>query len=196
VLLDAEGYVKITDFGLSKENMIENSAFSFCGTPEYLAPEIIKKAGHGKAVDWWSLGTLIFEMLTGLPPFYTKDRERLFNNIQFSDIKYPDYLSPSARNLISGLLVKDPDLRLGSGASGSQSIKQHSWFGGLDWSALLNKSIPAPFVPTLSGNMTNNFEPEFTKKPAVDSAKREAKLAGSLTYEDFSFVGGGFDLGK
>lgn len=100
-MIDLEGYIKITDFGLSKENIKDNSsAHSFCGTPEYLAPEILKRVGHGKAVDWWSLGSIIYEMTTGLPPFYTKDREKLFYNIKFSELKYPSYLSDVLKDLL------------------------------------------------------------------------------------------------
>jgi len=101
VLIDRDGYIKITDFGLSKQGIIDNhSANSFCGTPEYLAPEVIDNLGHGKAVDWWSLGAIIFEMLTGLPPFYSKDRDKLFKNIKAGAIKYPNYLSKDALSLL------------------------------------------------------------------------------------------------
>lgn len=101
VLIDKEGYVKITDFGLSKQNILDNhSANSFCGTPEYLAPEIIDNLGHGKAVDWWSLGAIVYEMLTGLPPFYSKDRDKLFKNIKTGNLKYPPYLSKESISLL------------------------------------------------------------------------------------------------
>merc|ERR1712187_250601 len=90
ILLDADGHVKLTDFGLSKEGIQDNfSAKSMCGTPEYLAPEILDKEGHGKAVDWYSLGALMFEMLTGLPPYYTKDRDKLFERIRCGELAYP-----------------------------------------------------------------------------------------------------------
>ena len=124
VLIDKEGYVKITDFGLSKQNILDNhSANSFCGTPEYLAPEIIDNLGHGKAVDWWSLGAIVYEMLTGLPPFYSKDRDKLFKNIKTGNLKFPPYLSKEAVCLLQSLFVKDPDCRLGSGAKGLEDIK-------------------------------------------------------------------------
>ena len=92
VLINKDGYIKLTDFGLSKENISDNvSAKSFCGTPEYLAPEIIEGKGHGQAVDWWSLGSILYEMLTGLPPFYSKDREKLFQTIKTGEVKFYKY---------------------------------------------------------------------------------------------------------
>lgn len=186
-MIDAEGYAKITDFGLSKEDIQgNNGAFSFCGTPEYLAPEILAKTGHGKAVDWWSLGALIYEMLTGLPPFYTKDRERLFNNIQFGDITYPDYLSQDVRTLLSGLFQKNPDMRLGSGPNDSRDIKSAAWFRDIDWDAIHRKEIRPFFVPNTT-NPCAYFEREFLNIPANDSASREANLASSPTYGDWSF---------
>lgn len=92
VLLDAQGYIKITDFGLSKMFVVQNDALSICGTPEYLAPEILYKEGHGKPVDWWCLGSIIFEMVTGLPPFYCKSRNELFDKIKFENPTIPPYV--------------------------------------------------------------------------------------------------------
>ena len=101
VLIDSDGYIKITDFGLSKENITQsNSANSFCGTPEYLAPEILNRIGHGKPVDWWSLGAIIFEMLTGLPPFYSQNQETLFQNIRLGELHYPAYISSLCKDLL------------------------------------------------------------------------------------------------
>ena len=113
VLLDAKGHIRLTDFGLSKEGISSSSsgANSFCGTPEYLAPEILNRQGHGRAVDWWSLGALLYEMLTGLPPFYCKDREKLFDKIKRGDLDYPRYLSQKAELLLRGLLRFEPQSR-------------------------------------------------------------------------------------
>ncbi|CAJ1353130.1 unnamed protein product, partial [Effrenium voratum] len=117
ILLDADGHVKLTDFGLSKEGIQDNfSARSMCGTPEYLAPEILDKRGHGKAVDWYSLGALMYEMLTGLPPFYTRDREKLFERIRRGELTYPSYITSIAKNLLQQLLAGDPAKRLGGNA--------------------------------------------------------------------------------
>merc|ERR1712093_665410 len=124
VLLDSDGHVKITDFGLSKEGISDNvGAKSMCGTPEYLAPEILDKKGHGKAVDWYSLGALMYEMLTGLPPFYTRDREKLFERIRRGELQYPTYVTPVAKTILQSLLQRDPDRRLGGGPGDAEDVK-------------------------------------------------------------------------
>ena len=117
VLVGKDGYAKLTDFGLAKENIAGNSdTKSLCGTAEYLSPEILMRQGHGKSSDWWSFGAIIYEMLCGLPPFYSKDREKLYKNIKYSDprLDFP-FLSESARDIMIKLLDKDPNKRLGSG---------------------------------------------------------------------------------
>jgi len=109
VLVDKDGYLKLTDFGLSKQDIFDNfSAMSFCGTPEYLAPETIDNKGHGKAVDWWSLGAITYEILVGIPPFYSKDRDKMFKNIQNVNVKYPSYLSKESIDFmkVKSLTVK------------------------------------------------------------------------------------------
>jgi len=116
VLIDAIGYLRITDFGLSKMKIInDNEAFSICGTPEYLAPEILLKQGHGKPVDWWTFGCILYEMLTGYPPFYDKNRNELFSKIKNHAIKLPQNISPALKDLMTKLFIKDPRVRLGSG---------------------------------------------------------------------------------
>ena len=125
VLLDARGHVRLTDFGLSKEGVTLHAkgAHSFCGTPEYLAPEILARRGHGRAVDWWSLGALLYEMLTGLPPFYSRDREKLFEGIKHGELGYPGHLSPDAKAILRALLERDPARRLGSGPGDADEIR-------------------------------------------------------------------------
>jgi serine/threonine protein kinase len=165
-LIDSEGYAKITDFGLSKENIVDNtSAHSFCGTPEYLAPEILARTGHGKPVDWWSLGALIFEMLTGLPPFFTKDRERLFQNIMRSELSYPPYISPVCRGLLTQLFIKDPSQRLGN--AGAHELKAHPFFATVDWDGLHAKQVRPPFTPLLDGPTDTKYVDDVTFKSGV-----------------------------
>jgi len=179
VLIDRDGYAKLTDFGLSKENILNNHmAKSFCGTPEYLAPEVLLRNGHGKAVDWWSLGALIYEMLTGLPPFYTSEvcvngqfnRELLFNNIKGAELKYPRYLNPVVVDLLKGFFIRDPDARLGGSPRDAEEIKEHEWFEDVNWNDLLQKKILPPFRPELSSPTdTRHFDKEFTEHNFMDS---------------------------
>lgn len=112
VLLDENGHIKLADFGLSREGITESTsgATSFCGTPEYLAPEVLERRPYGKAVDWWSMGMLLYEMLTGLPPFYSRNRQELFANIRGATLTFPRYVSEPARSLISGLLNRNPEV--------------------------------------------------------------------------------------
>eukprot|EP00820_Chromera_velia_P028903 Cvel_11978.t1-p1 / transcript=Cvel_11978.t1 / gene=Cvel_11978 / organism=Chromera_velia_CCMP2878 / gene_product=RAC-beta serine/threonine-protein kinase A, putative / transcript_product=RAC-beta serine/threonine-protein kinase A, putative / location=Cvel_scaffold768:16140-17414(-) / protein_length=425 / sequence_SO=supercontig / SO=protein_coding / is_pseudo=false len=189
VLLDAEGHVRLTDFGLSKEGIEDNfSARSLCGTPEYLAPEILNQVGHGKAVDWWSLGALIYEMLTGLPPFYTRDREKLFENIRHGELKYPPFVSPVAKSLLQGLFHRDPAKRLGGGPRDAEEIKCHPFFASLDWHAAAQRRLQPPFKPSISSNTdTQYFDKEFVNLPVINSEVPENPLSTAMA----SSQGGG-----
>lgn len=168
VLLDSRGHVRLTDFGLSKEGITNSSsgANSFCGTPEYLAPEILNRQGHGRAVDWWSLGALLYEMLTGLPPFYCRDREKLFEKIRKGTLEYPKYLSPRAQQLLRGLLTKDPRNRLGSGPNDANDIKSQAFFSEVNWDMLMKGDVAPPWDPQINGSLdTSQFDHEFTSMP-------------------------------
>jgi len=168
VLLSHLGHVKLTDFGLSKEGIEDNfSAKTMCGTPEYLAPEILDKKGHGKAVDWYSLGALLFEMLTGLPPYYTKDRTKLFERIRRAELKYPSHMSEIAVSLCSKLLEKDPAKRLGS--EDGAEIKAAPFFRDVDWVMVYQCQMPPPFKPDLKDGEVKYFEKEFVSQPVVNS---------------------------
>jgi len=166
VLLDQEGYIRITDFGLSKPGISGNKgANSVCGTPEYLAPEILFRWGHGKAVDWWTTGAILYEMVTGLPPFYSQNREELFERIKYHGMKYPNYLSKALIDLLEGFFKKEPNKRLGGGEFGADEIKCHPWFEGIDWDAHMRKEIQAPFIPNVQSDTdVSNFDPEFTEQ--------------------------------
>lgn len=190
VLLDAGGHVKLVDFGLSKDGVkaISGCTFSFCGTPEYLAPEIIEGVGHGTAVDWWSLGMLVFEMLTGLPPWYTKDRTKLFSSIISARLRFPDYVSPTARSFIQGLLTRSPMRRLG--ARGVDQVKSHPFFTVIDWGVLERMEVKAPFTPHLNTRSkdTRHFDPAVTALPLErqftdDKAEEDV----SVDFEGFKF---------
>ena len=194
VLVGKDGYAKLTDFGLAKENVAGNSdAKSLCGTAEYLSPEILMRQGHGKASDWWSFGAIIYEMLCGLPPFYSKDREKLYKNIKYSDprIDYP-FLSESARDLLVKLLDKDPNKRLGSGEKDAQSIKEHPWFDCINWEAIQEKKIPPPYKPQLDvPTDTKHFTQEFTQmklSPEDVKSLKDPSVAEGDKWGDFSYV--------
>lgn len=157
-MLGSDGYLKITDFGLSKPEITGcKRTYSVCGTPEYLAPEVLFKVGHGKPVDWWTLGALIFEMLTGFPPFYSPNREELLHRIKYGTVKIPSTLSPEVFSLLESLLRKDPERRLGSGLGGSEEIKRHRWFAEVDWDLLLKKQYSAPFTPRLRSEVDVSY---------------------------------------
>ena len=139
ILIAEDGYLKLTDFGLSKlleEN--EDKTKSICGTPDYLAPEMFTKQGYTKMVDWWALGVLIYEMLIGIPPFYSKSNLDLFYAIRNKSVKFPSYISKKAKNLIIKLLRKNPNERLGS-KNDSEEIKNHIWFSSINWDQLYYK---------------------------------------------------------
>ncbi len=142
VVLDAEGHAMLTDFGLSKEGVKDNvSAKSFCGSIAYLAPEILRRSGHGKSIDWYLLGLLIYEMLVGIPPYYSSNKDQLFKNIQSAPLKLPYTLSAEAKSLIVGLLNRNPTKRLGSGPGDGEEIKKHPWFKTMDWDVAMNRGL-------------------------------------------------------
>ncbi|XP_070299851.1 ribosomal protein S6 kinase alpha-4 [Salvelinus sp. IW2-2015] len=170
ILLDSEGHFVLTDFGLSKEFLEEEKerTYSFCGTIEYMAPEIIRgKSGHGKSVDWWSLGILMFELLTGASPF-TLEGERnsqseVSKRILHCEPPFPSMIGAVAQDLLRKLLVKDPHKRLGSGPRRAEDIKTHAFFKGLSWSDLAEKKVVSPFKPEIRSELdTGNFAEEFT----------------------------------
>jgi len=189
VLLDAEGHVCLTDFGLSKQNITgHSSTHSFCGTPAYLAPEVIRRNGHGKATDWWLYGSFIFEMLTGSPPFYNcNSQKQLFSNILTSKIYMPKYISKEAKSLLKGFLQRNPLKRLGS-SKDVDEIKEHVFFKGLDWKSLYRKEIPPPFKPKVTSyDDTRNFDKLFTSSP-ISRRLKESPSKSCLKFDSFSFV--------
>jgi len=157
LLFDASGYLKVCDFGFAKK--IIDRTWTLCGTPEYLAPEILSNKGHGLPVDWWAFGILIFEMLVGQPPFCADDPMDIYAKILKNRVTYPHSMSKAAKGLITLLLVTMPAQRLGSLKRGHRDIAAHPFFGKLDWAALLRKAEPAPFTPRIRNPTdTSNFE--------------------------------------
>ncbi|KAI3425001.1 hypothetical protein D9Q98_008382 [Chlorella vulgaris] len=198
VLLDGDGHVRITDFGLAKGNMSDSEhqrTNSFIGTMEYMAPEIIAGRGHGKAVDWWSVGVLLFEMLCGMPPFRAKGRQQLQKLITTAKFKLPSYLSSDVQNLVKGLLQKDASRRLGYGPSGSADVMRHAFFKTVDWKKLELRQVPCPFKPTIKSNESiENFDKIWTDLPPTDSpcvTPREASLQDHM-FEGFTYCSESF----
>lgn len=171
VLLDAEGHVRITDFGMCKEGVDEDHlASTFCGTPDYIAPEILREIPYGFTVDWWSLGVLVFEMLSGQPPFEADTEEDLFDSIMNDEVFYPAWLNKDSVAICKGLLIKDPVKRICSDYVKSESqIKALPFFKTIDWIALENKMIPPPFRPRVrSSRDFDNFDSMFiSEKPTL-----------------------------
>uniref|UniRef100_A0A8C8R795 RAC-alpha serine/threonine-protein kinase n=1 Tax=Pelusios castaneus TaxID=367368 RepID=A0A8C8R795_9SAUR len=164
LMLDKDGHIKITDFGLCKEGIKDGATMkTFCGTPEYLAPEVLEDNDYGRAVDWWGLGVVMYEMMCGRLPFYNQDHEKLFELILMEEIRFPRTLSPEAKSLLSGLLKKDPRQRLGGGPDDAKEIMQHKFFAGIVWQDVYEKKLVPPFKPQVTSETdTRYFDEEFT----------------------------------
>lgn len=156
LLLDSRGYLRLTDFGFAK--IVEDRTWTLCGTPEYLAPEIIQSDGHGKAADWWACGILCYEMLVGYPPFFDESPYGIYEKILKGRIYWPREMDPLSRELIKAFLHPDRSKRLGNMIGGPQDVLDHPWFRGVDWGALERHEIKAPIIPhVLSADDTRHF---------------------------------------
>uniref|UniRef100_A0A4X1V6A0 protein kinase C n=1 Tax=Sus scrofa TaxID=9823 RepID=A0A4X1V6A0_PIG len=195
LLLDTEGYVKIADFGLCKEGMgYGDRTSTFCGTPEFLAPEVLTDTSYTRAVDWWGLGVLLYEMLVGESPFPGDDEEEVFDSIVNDEVRYPRFLSAEAISIMRRLLRRNPERRLGSSERDAEDVKKQPFFRTLGWDALLARRLPPPFVPTLSGRTdVSNFDEEFTGESPTLSPPRDARpltATEQAAFRDFDFVAG------
>jgi len=157
IMIDASGYAKVVDFGFAK--VVHDKTYTLCGTPDYLAPEIITNKGHNLSADWWSFGVLIYEFLTGHAPFEAEDPMDIYNNILNESPKFPFMFNGIARVFITALLTRNPTRRLGSLGLGSLDILEHDFFTDISFSALDTQSLPPPFVPNISDPLDDsNFE--------------------------------------
>ncbi|XP_067126460.1 RAC serine/threonine-protein kinase [Centruroides vittatus] len=204
LLLDKDGHIKIADFGLCKEDISYGATTkTFCGTPEYLAPEVLEDTDYGLAVDWWGLGVVMYEMMCGRLPFYNRDHDILFELILVEEVKFPKSLTPDAKNLLSGLLIKDPKKRLGGGPDDAKEIMIHSFFRGMNWQDLLEKKVTPPFKPQVTSDTdTRYFDQEFTGE-SVELTPPDHGPLNSITeeleqpyFQQFSFHGSSSALGR
>jgi len=178
ILMDEDGYLQLADFGMAKYLKGDEKAHSFCGTPEYLSPEVITGEGHDKTADWWSFGILIYEMLCGIPPFYNENLERMYELIKFAELKFPKKIKTSAeaQDIITKLLDRNVTTRLGA-KNGLTEIKSHPFFSSIDFDLLLKKKINPPFVPEITDKYDiNNFDPEFTSEEIAQTFIPEKSL--------------------
>ncbi|XP_048352592.1 serine/threonine-protein kinase N2 isoform X3 [Sphaerodactylus townsendi] len=193
LLLDTEGFVKIADFGLCKEGMgFGDRTSTFCGTPEFLAPEVLTETSYTRAVDWWGLGVLIYEMLVGESPFPGDDEEEVFDSIVNDEVRYPRFLSTEAISIMRRLLRRNPERRLGAGEKDAEDVKKHHFFRLIEWNALLAKKVKPPFVPVIRGREdVSNFDDEFTSEAPILTPPREPRILSEDEQEmfrDFDYI--------
>eukprot|EP00917_Polyrhabdina_sp_WS-2016_P021973 GHVP01047593.1.p1 GENE.GHVP01047593.1~~GHVP01047593.1.p1 ORF type:complete len:276 (+),score=32.61 GHVP01047593.1:829-1656(+) len=169
ILLDLNGYLKVTDFGFAKK--LDNRTYSLCGTPEYLAPEIIQGQGYGKSCDWWSLGILIYELISGAPPFVEDNTAGMYEKILKGNISFSTkYFDLRSKDLVRRLLTPNPEARLGCMEGGAFDVKNHSWFQNVNWNDILHRRCEPPYLPRVTYKYdTSNFD----SYPESDDEKEE-----------------------
>ncbi|KAI1298499.1 Serine/threonine kinase [Mortierella claussenii] len=191
ILLALDGHIKIADYGLCKEDMYYGSTTNtFCGTPEFMAPEILSEQKYGRAVDWWAFGVLIYEMLLGQSPFNGNDEDEIFEAILEDEILYPINMSRDSVSILQKLLTRDPEKRLGSGKTDAEEIKRHPFFKGVNWQDILDKKVPPPFFPKVRGPTdTSNFDVEFTREiPVLTPVHSHLTANDQANFQGFSYV--------
>lgn len=190
ILLTLDGHVKVGDYGLCKEDMwYGNTTSTFCGTPEFMAPEILLEQRYGRAVDWWAFGILIYEMLLGQAPFRGDDEDEIFDAILEDEPLYPIHMPPDSVSILHKLLTRDPAHRLGAGPTDADEIKAHPFFRDVNWDDMLNKRVPPPFCPTLKNpSDTSWFDTEFTsEKPTLTPVHSVLSAQDQAEFKSFSW---------
>ncbi|KAG5645474.1 hypothetical protein DXG03_006019 [Asterophora parasitica] len=197
ILLTLDGHVKVADYGLCKEEMwYGNTTSTFCGTPEFMAPEILLEQRYGRAVDWWAFGVLTYEMLLGQSPFRGDDEDEIFDAILEDEPLYPITMPRDAVSILQKLLTRDPTRRLGSGKEDAEEIKRQPFFKDVNFDDVLNKRIPPPYFPTINGSAdTSNFDEEFTREqPTLTPVHGQLSSRDQSEFDGFSWVAGWADV--
>eukprot|EP00968_Pinguiococcus_pyrenoidosus_P001065 scaffold48_cov311-Pinguiococcus_pyrenoidosus.AAC.260 len=194
VLMDHDGHIALTDFGLSKMGVDESrGASTFCGTAEYIAPELLRGLRYGAMVDWWSFGILLYEMMAGRTPFYDKNRKLMFYNIINCDPHFPPTFSDAACTALRGLLIRDPAERLGGGKSGADAIKAQTFFSDIDFDALLRKDLSPPYLPDVHSEVDTKYVPKsYLEAEAKDSEvapSAKTKPGETPDFTEFTYMG-------
>eukprot|EP00731_Ephydatia_muelleri_P018041 Em0011g81a len=175
ILIDSQGYIKMVDFGFAKR--VRDRTWTLCGTPEYLAPEVILSKGYGSAIDWWALGVLIYEMAAGYPPFFADQPIEIYEKIVSGKVRFPSFFSTDLKDLLRNLLQVDLTKRFGNLKGGVADIKQHKWFESTDWIAIYQKKVDAPFVPKCKGpgdtSNFDNYEEEALRISSTETFSKE-----------------------
>uniref|UniRef100_A0A673TRH0 Ribosomal protein S6 kinase beta-2 n=1 Tax=Suricata suricatta TaxID=37032 RepID=A0A673TRH0_SURSU len=178
IMLNSQGHIKLTDFGLCKESIHEGAVtHTFCGTIEYMAPEILTRSGHNRAVDWWSLGALMYDMLTGSPPFTAENRKKTMDKIIKGKLTLPPYLTPDARDLVKKFLKRNPSQRIGGGPGDAADVQRHPFFRHINWDDLLARRVDPPFRPSLgftyvAPSVLDSIKEGFSFQPKLRSPRR------------------------
>ncbi|XP_029553536.1 protein kinase C epsilon type isoform X2 [Salmo trutta] len=196
ILLDAQGHCKLADFGMCKEGILNGvTTTTFCGTPDYIAPEILQELEYGPSVDWWALGVLMYEMMAGQPPFEADNEDDLFESILHDDVLYPVWLSKEAVSILKAFMTKSPNKRLGCVITQGleEAIKVHPFFKEMDWVLLEQKRVKPPFKPRIKTKRdVNNFDQDFTREEPVLTPVEDAiiKQINQDEFKGFSYFGG------
>ena len=195
MLLAADGHVKLADFGMCKEGLHDGKrTTTFCGTPDYIAPEIIEGESYGPSVDWWALGVLLYEMIVGQPPFDGQDEDDLFESILYDEIRFPAWMPEQARAAVLGFLTRAVGRRLGvtKPPRSGDDVLVHPFFASVDWDKIEHKALTPPFLPRVKGDPrdASNFSADFTREvpQLTPIPSDQLKLINQDDFEGFSFV--------